>query len=91
MTIVLARTDEIVEAQVQRVLQLMEAVRISANQGVDRYAGRFGGLDVLEAVFVGARLEADLIPLQTIQARQAVRLDHLHCEADMRRCVDVGN
>ena len=73
--------DEIVDTQVQGGL---EPLGIAAYEVDHRQAGQFGGQYILRTVFVGARLETDIVALQPVEPGKTVRLDHFQRENDMR-------
>lgn len=84
-----AGADEVVERQVQRRAQAEEQPGVARHEVGRRHAFALGGLDVLEAVLVGAGQEPDIVAPQPPVARERVGDDVLERMADMRLGVDV--
>jgi hypothetical protein len=72
-----ARSDEVIEGQVERVLQCVEALGVVLHQLVNGDATVLRGLDVLEAVVVGAGQKEDVPAPRPVVASESIGQDYL--------------
>ncbi len=85
----LRSTKETIVRNIQYVCHLKEIRRHFVREGARLHAPAARGLDHLEAVLVGARLEEDVAALTALEARDRVGGDHLIGMADVRPPVGI--